>query len=208
MFTDGVFFEWPGSRPSSSTPLVEFMKKHGSSAVAEITSKAELLQLVEQTDNLLLGLFFPDYDSSEAQAFKQAALKSSIKSVISKSTKLLKNYKVKPPAVILFKAFGKERVDFLGTFVTDAGPHTDLSDFVLVPTFKEEDGILVLDENNFDITIRTHSRVLVEFYAPVGCTSTDLLSDTLSLSEVVPALQKVCSTLHSRCGRSCIHPRI
>ena len=136
----------------------------------DIKNKDELQELTEGNEHVLVGFFFPDYDSNEAMAFKRASLRSNIKAAVTKSSKLLRTYKVKPPAVLLFKRFGKERVDFSGSFVTDTGKstHTDLIDFASVPTFPEEDGVLVLDGNNFDVTVRTHKRLLVEFYAPVS----------------------------------------
>ena len=32
--------------------------------------------------------------------------------------------------------------------------------------YEEDDGVLALDENNFDEALKTHPKLLVEFYAP------------------------------------------
>jgi hypothetical protein len=38
--------------------------------------------------------------------------------------------------------------------------------FILSQEITEEDGVLVLGEENFDHAISTHNNILVEFYAP------------------------------------------
>ena len=91
------------------------------------------------------------------------------------------------PSVVLIKKWGTKRDDFSGSFtipssitefVTDNAfevrgvvpwyPPPIVADRnVVMCQFPEEDGVLVLDDSNFDRAINKHGFMLVEFYAPV-----------------------------------------
>lgn len=203
-FCEGRTFPFEGERNADS--LAAFVRANTFTDAEVLDSAADVKQFVSDSDVAVVGVF-DNLDGPEAVAFLRgtSCLQRDYAIAITTDAGAATELGASAPAVLVFKSYhGGSRDEYEGemepkgisAFVTDK-----------VTMFPEEDHVLVLTDDTFDLALEEYGTLLAEFYAPVRgtiarvcvCMVTLNLTCLCRCRAVVRTLQEAGACLRSSC---------